>query len=138
MPENNRINHAFHNEAVCNYLDKRPEFADWVITTAFYSALHFTQYKLFPIKLIHETGKYTFVNLESYYQYNRSFKRQYSFSKHKLLAELIKEHLPQIAPDYIYLKDISWTARYVNYKYSSDISNKAKECLKKIKEYCTL
>jgi hypothetical protein len=43
-----RLTHALHNETVCNYLFADARFSDWVITAAFYSALHFVHHELFP------------------------------------------------------------------------------------------
>ncbi|MEJ7683795.1 MAG: hypothetical protein WKG06_39235 [Segetibacter sp.] len=45
-----RLDHAIHNENVCSYLELKKEYADWIITTAFYSALQFVSYKIFPLK----------------------------------------------------------------------------------------
>lgn len=41
--------HAAHNEKACDYLLKSRLFNDWVITTAFYSALHYVQDEIFPL-----------------------------------------------------------------------------------------
>ena len=51
MSKNDSLNHAIHNKEACEYLSKEPKFSDWVITTAFYSALHFIDYKIFPLDL---------------------------------------------------------------------------------------
>ncbi len=42
------IDHAKHNEAVCDHLESQTEFTDWIITTAFYTALHYLEFRLFP------------------------------------------------------------------------------------------
>ena len=45
------LEHALHNEETCNYFNKKPDFLDGVITTAFYSDLHFVRDKLLPIEV---------------------------------------------------------------------------------------
>lgn len=35
------LEQAKHNENVCNYLGRSKDHSDWVITTAFYSAIIF-------------------------------------------------------------------------------------------------
>lgn len=127
------LEYAKHNEKACNYLDKKPEFADWVITTAFYSALHYVQYKIFPITISKEGKRIKFKDFDDYFRKNNPHR----FSKHTLLSNLVENHHTEIANDYNKLKDISWSARYNNYKYPREISNDAKKKLKKIKDYCT-
>ncbi len=58
MINEDNLEYAQHNEKACKYLDKKPEFTDWVITTAFYSALHFVRYKIFPIIMAFFSGFY--------------------------------------------------------------------------------
>lgn len=43
-----RFQHGEHNEEVCDLLALNQKFSDWTITTAFYAALHFVSYKIFP------------------------------------------------------------------------------------------
>ncbi|MBX7216157.1 MAG: hypothetical protein K1X90_04245 [Candidatus Kapabacteria bacterium] len=40
--------HALHNEQVCDYLAMHGGFSDWVVTTTFYSAIHWIEDYLFP------------------------------------------------------------------------------------------
>lgn len=132
MTDNRRLEHALHNEKVCKYLDKKQEHTDWVITTAFYSAIHFVQHKLFPLKLKINNKDWTFTDFDMYY----SLETKRVTSKHKALTDLVEENLLNIAVYYAWLKDASWTARYSDYNHSREISNKAKEYLGKIKECC--
>ena len=53
--------HAIHNEEVCDFLLTSKKFNDWVVTTAFYSSLHFVQFELFP--LTDDGQKYTDFNI---------------------------------------------------------------------------
>lgn len=45
------LDHAKHNERVCNYLGKNADFGDWVITTSFYAAMHYVRHLIVPIKI---------------------------------------------------------------------------------------
>ena len=69
--------HAIHNELACIYLDKCTDFPDWVITTSFYSSLHFLQHKLFPIKvglgkIRGKTQSVVFDDFESYHLFKNN------------------------------------------------------------------
>lgn len=133
MKNEDNLDYAQHNEKVCKYLDKEPEFTDWVITTAFYSALHYIRYKVFPISITTRKGKKLKVDdFESYFRINNPL----NLSKHSLLSTLVEERHSEIADDYNKLRDISWSARYSNYKYPRQVSNDAKKRLEKIKQYC--
>lgn len=132
MKNEDNLDYAFHNEKVCKYLDKKPEFADWVITSAFYSALHFVRYKIFPITIIKGSRSVNVPDFDTYHRTNNTL----GVSKHTLLSSLVEDHHPVIANDYNKLKDISWSARYNNYKYSREISNDSKKRLENIKTYC--
>ncbi|MEX0810842.1 MAG: hypothetical protein WD048_01415 [Chitinophagales bacterium] len=120
--------HAIHNEAACDFLLSSKKFNDWVVTTAFYAALHFVQNELFPIK---ENGK-TYKELNLYFAkvMKRKNKR---LSKHIATIQLIKTHLPACSPYYRWLYDACMNARYSNYKVSFAKANKAREFLSEIK-----
>lgn len=128
-----RLNHGLHNETVCDYLELKNEFADWIITTAFYSALQFVSYYVFPIEITDKNGKKrVFGNIDSYYRVNNHNR----ISKHNLLSDLVYHWNPKIADEYKWLLDMSMTARYQNYQQDKLISNKARSLLKKIKKEC--
>lgn len=132
MPIKKSLDHALHNEKVCKHLNRTPHFLDWVITTAFYSALHFVNHKLFPFELVDDGKKITIKNFNEYCKYKKDSTR-----KHNKLAELVAERLEDIADAYCQLRDTSWTARYQDYTYNRDIANIAVKRLKEIKDYCT-
>ena len=102
------LDHARHNEKVLKYLDKEPTNSDWVITVAFYSALHYVRYKIFPLTVKKANGDnhihITFDNYCSYHRYD-------NLGKHEMLLGLVAEHCPEIAYEYNQLKDMCWTAR---------------------------
>jgi hypothetical protein len=127
------LEHARHNEKVFKTLDRDPDSLDWVITIAFYSALHYVRYKVFPLTVKKENGDphihKSFDDYSSYHRYD-------GIGKHEMLLELVATHCPEILFEYNQLKDVCWTARYVDYKFDRDVSNLAKKHQKAIKEYC--
>lgn len=131
--DNEKLHHALHNEAVCDYLELKPEFSDWVITTAFYTALQFVSYKIFPFEMPAIGGKKTKIeSLDEFY----SYKTDRKLSKHDLLADLVDKHCHSIAPDYDWLLSMSMTARYANYNHPREVALKSVSLVKKIKKYC--
>jgi hypothetical protein len=131
---NEKLIHALHNEAVCDYLEIKMEFADWTITTAFYSSLQFVSYKIFPFEVPAMSGKK--IKIESIDDYFR-YKGDRKLSKHNLLADLVSKHCSKISPDYDWLLSMSMNARYLNYQYDVEVANKARTLMKRIKKFCT-
>jgi hypothetical protein len=130
---NDKLNHAIHNEAVCDYLELKVEFSDWTITTAFYASLQFVSYKIFPFEVPSIEGKKTKIeNIDDYYRYKSDRK----LSKHDLLADLVEKHCNQISPDYDWLLSMSMNARYLSYQHDKQIADKARGLMKKIKKFC--
>lgn len=131
---NDRLKHALHNEAVCDYLELKVDFADWAITTAFYASLQFVSYKIFPFEVQAIEGKKTRIeSIDDFYRYKGDRK----LSKHDLLADLVEQKCNPISPDYDWLLSMSMTARYMNYQYDKPIADKARYLMRKIKKYCT-
>lgn len=131
MSKSNSLKHAHHNKKVCESLSETPEYTDWIITTAFYSALHFVDYKIFPLKLKKAGRTYSFTNFDNYYMFLEK-----NIGKHKARLELVEAKLPKIATHYNKLMDLCHKARYVDYKFDYNIAKDAKERLKKIEEFC--
>lgn len=121
-------NHAIHNEKACDFLLSSGEFNDWVITTAFYSALHYVCNELFPL----EHQNITFENFERYYRenFNNTGKTQ---SKHSVIISLVSAALPSCNMFYRSLYDQCMTARYSNYVVSDKLALKAKRDLDNLK-----
>lgn len=132
-----RYEHGSHNEETCTYLNLRPEFKDWVVTTAFYSALHFVASKIFPFKVPAIEGKTTEIfTIDQYYNYSGAKKK--NISKHELLLELIEKNFTDNTVNYYdWLLSMATTARYSNYQQPPEIANKAVTYLGHIKKSCT-
>lgn len=127
--------HAQHNENVCNDLHSCGKgYNDWVVTTAFYSALHYVRHKIFPLDITVGTKKVKVASLDQYYviKKNQGFKG----SKHSLLKTLAHQHIGKAGSNYNKLLDWSQNARYTNYKVSGDRAKSALYNLKVVKSAC--
>lgn len=119
--------HAQRNEKLCLSLNKEGEFYDWSITTAFYSALHYVQFEIFPLN----DGRRSFGSLDAYYNSIQGRKN----SKHNVTIELVYEHLPEAGSKYKWLHDTCINARYHNYNIPKGVSDISISYLNKIKEH---
>lgn len=119
--------HASHNEQVCDFLHTKGTFNDWVITTAFYSAIHYIEHQLFPMKI----GTDTFPNFSNYYN-----KKGGTISKHKIRRELVAQHLTACSGAYNWLQDNCFNARYNDYQVHKNYAVLAKEKLQVVKATC--
>jgi hypothetical protein len=118
--------HALHNEEVCNFLHASKSYPDWTVTTAFYSALHFVNYEMFPL---HSLGD-DFQNFEEYFTARCLNKR---VNKHEATALLVGKNLKSCFSRYSWLKDMCMTARYSDYKIDPTSAELAVENLAFIK-----
>lgn len=127
-----RKQHAIHNEDACDFLLSSNKFNDWVVTTAFYSALHFVQYELFPLTY---NGK-SYADLNVFYEkvLKRKNKR---LTKHIATIQLVNSKLPKCSPYYRWLHDACMTARYTNYIVSPRKAKYAREYLRILRSYLT-
>lgn len=132
--QQDRKKQALHNEEACNHLESSGKFNDWVVTTAFYSAMHFVQYKIFPIKIKGEKKERTFNCFDDYYSAQK-FELK-GVSKHKATVNLVNENLPSISSKYRRLKDLCWSARYNSYKVDPLNVTLSKVILMEIKKEC--
>lgn len=121
------LNHAKHNESVCNYLGKKEDFSDWVITVAFYSALHYVRHLMFPLE---ESGK-RYEEFEPYFCANKSF----GIGRHGFQQRYVIGHYPDISFEYGRLLEMSSQSRYSNCKYTREQAVLAKEYLAAIKKF---
>ena len=136
MAKKNSIDHAKHNRKVCNFLNQREQYSDWVITVAFYSAMKYIEHKIFPMDIL-VAGKASKVqDFDQFYTSEYTLKGK-DINKHSALVSLVDEQLPNIAPSYRWLKSTAYTARYHNYEYDRATAQRAKVYLEKVVNECT-
>jgi hypothetical protein len=123
------LNHARHNKEACEHLNAVPgKFPDWVVTTAFYCAMHYAHAVIFPYT---EVGV-TYRNLEEYFNKHK----RTGDTKHSVTLDLIRKLHSSIADKYKQLKDTAHTARYHDYELPQPVVSKMRKNLKVIEEYC--
>ena len=126
------LKHARHNDKACDYLHENGEFTDWVVTTAFYAAIYYVHHELFPGQFeINGTTRH----LSSFDDYIKNLKGEKK--PHTVRIDLVADLLPEIYSEYKTLHDTCWTARYKNYKISSEEVNACRECLNDIRDLCS-
>jgi hypothetical protein len=121
--------HAQHNKELCLHLLDKGTHNDWVITTAFYSAIHFIDHKLFPLTY---TDGIRYTNIDDLHI---TVKRIYH-SKHSLREHLVNLYLPLQATNYSVLKTSCWVARYDNYIVTTNRAKICKNRLETIENAC--
>lgn len=121
--------HAIHNEKVCEILNNNGSCPDWVITTAFYSGLHYVQHEIFP----YNDGRRDYPNFDNYYNGSNFIGKRPS--RHQATIDLVFEILPDCSDSYKFLFDNSQTARYHNYQIPRAISDRSRQHLEKIKSF---
>ncbi|MEO8760151.1 MAG: hypothetical protein ABI388_03485 [Bacteroidia bacterium] len=121
--------HGKHNKSVCDKLHLQDEFKcnDWVITTAFYSAIHYLDHALFPYK--HSDGS-------MFNDINDAHKVIRKQSKHQTREYLVNQKINHHAVDYNFLMSECWNARYSNYDVNPAIANLAVKKLESIIKFC--
>ena len=123
-----RLDHAIHNEDLCRKLYLKSCSFDWVITIAFYSALHYSQYEVFPFQV----GNRIYHNFDDYYNVFKSNKD----NKHQARQRLVYSHISASAgAAYRWLKDNCWSARYYSYLVDESDARIALEKLDIIKSH---
>jgi hypothetical protein len=121
--------HGTHNKKVCEKLHAETGCDDWVVTTAFYSALHFIQAKIFPFT----HNGVEIKSLEGAHK-NDDLKRA---NKHATMLNLVSMRLPSQNASYRFLHDKCHNARYVNYRVDRVTADNAKFYLDGIINDCT-
>lgn len=125
--------HAQHNKAVSDHLLAQTSFNDWVVTTAFYAALHYVQGKIFP----YTEGSQTFQDIDSYVSHLNRASSGRTHTKHSAVKALVGKQLPHIRNEYRKLFDTCMTARYFMYKVQKSAALDAQAVLLLIEQACT-
>ena len=123
-----RLEHARHNYEVCQHLNGSG-FNDWVVTTAFYSALHFIRFAVFPF------SKQVAGEERVYHKFS-DYTEDAQGTKHAQHADLASKHVPDAYDAYQRLMSFCMTARYHDYQTSDPIKNRALEDLEIVKAAC--
>ncbi len=120
--------HGQHNHVVCSKLQVTTDIScnDWIVTTAFYSAIHFLDHIIFPMEY----------NGNKFDNINEAHKVLRKHSKHQTREFLVNEKLRSQAANYSFLMSQCWDARYNNYDVNAAISNLAVKKLNDIRKEC--
>ena len=120
--------HGRHNQVVCGKLHLTTDIPcnDWVITTAFYSAIHFIDHFMFPVE-------YAGTKLNNINEAHRIIKKD---NKHSTREFLVNTYLKSQSANYSFLMSECWNARYANYDINEAIANLAVKKLQAIMKEC--
>lgn len=119
--------HGERNKMLSGELFSGKKYYDWVITTAFYSAIHFVEDKILPCEVSTKLCK-NISEVKSAYKMN---------GRHSSRERLVFEKLPLgIAAKYKWLDDKSRYSRYTTFKVTNTEADKAQQYLKEIYEAC--
>lgn len=121
--------HALHNEELCELLISTGKYNDWVVTTAFYSAVNYVKHQMFPL----EHDKITYDEFSDYYSF---ISQKNNTSPHKALINLVRNDLHYCKNAYKWLHDQCHNARYNNYVVSDPIAAEARKKLEVVKSSC--
>lgn len=122
------LDHARHNRKACDTLHAAKDFSDWVVTTAFYSAMHYFHAVIFPFT---ELG-IVYKSIDEYFNKHKKV----GDTKHSVTIDLVQKKHISIADKYKQLKDVAQTARYHDYEILKPVVDKMRKNLKSIEEYC--
>jgi len=119
--------HSQHNYEACEFILNHGNFHDWVVTTAFYSALHHVQEEIFPFT---DRDGNSYNTFEQYF--SKALRDGKQVSKHKLTIKLVEQRIPGAGNLYRSLHDMCRTCRYRNYMVTEKKAKVAKSYLDKI------
>lgn len=128
----NSIDHANHNCETHALLLSNPGHEDWVITVAFYAALHFLRHKIFPLEVVIGETTYNCGTFDEYYGILKKPKP----GKHGAMRNLVELKSPiEVSTAYNQLMDLCFTSRYNSYIVSPPSIILGSECLDTIRLY---
>lgn len=118
---------AKRNHELSSKLLEENVYYDWSVTTAFYSAVHYVEDVIFPIK----------INGEVCNEIGSARRKCNMEGRHATREKLVYKVMgSKVGATYQWLDDMSRTARYKTYKTNKNVAVKAKEFLKRIEEEC--
>jgi len=126
---NNKRLHGLHNNELCDLLISmgNDDFNDWIVTTAFYSALHFVHHYIFPLNLQDKTYR----SFDVYYLVEQ---QERDLSKHTVTRNLVGTYISELSVKYNWLFKECYNARYRNYIVHKSIAKSAKQYLDEIRK----
>lgn len=129
-----KLLHALHNEAASKFLTSKPEYMDWIVTTAFYSALHYIEFHVFPFKHTEGGKEHEFKSIADYKRFKNSHR-----TKHELRFDLVMWKCREIEAPYKWLQETCFNARYYDYSFPSPkiVLALTEANLKAIKKHCS-
>jgi hypothetical protein len=129
--QDQHLDQAIHNESACDFLNTNSKFYDWIVTSAFYSALHYVSSVIFPIS--HRSGN-TNSKADTIGQYCTLLGTR--DNKHKVMTDLVYANCRGIGTSYKALLDMSYSSRYESGCQGSSYSVSARRYLSQIKSHC--
>lgn len=102
------------------------KFLEWANTTAFYSALHYVSYKVFP-KVYNGVMCGNINDICNVLRIS---------NKHEAMVNVVNIQLPKLSMEYKFLLDSSMTARYYDYNTHKEQAKICQKFLQKIKAEC--
>lgn len=127
MAKGAKLIHAERNKSLSEDLKNGKKYYDWVVTTSFYSSIHFLENFLLPVKI----GACECNNIQQ-------VKNAYNLKgRHIARLRLIQINAPlEIAVAYKWLDDRSRYSRYTTYKVTAAEADKAIQYITAIQKYC--
>jgi hypothetical protein len=126
-----RKDHGDHNLKLANKLISDGGYSDWVVTTSFYSAVHFVEHALFPLIV----GNIEYPSFNEFWQLTESRKTT-PLNLHTTKKNLARKYIPSVAGLYRELLDDCHSARYNNYIVSPGDAVEAKKKAEAIRKKC--
>lgn len=123
----NRKEHGERNKSLSEKLFSEKTYYDWVVTTAFYSAIHILEDKILPITI-------NTINCSCIANVKKAYKLR---GRHESREKLVTLNCDQkIAINYKWLDDRSRYSRYTSHKTTSAEASKAIQFLNEIHKNC--
>ncbi len=118
--------HGGHNKSLCDNLYTAQTHNDWVITTAFYSCIHYIDHLLFPLS--HHGSLFNSIEQANNYLGTPS--------RHVARKRLVQLYLADQLDNYNYLDKSCRNARYIDYQVNAAKSEIAKTKAELLIQYC--
>ncbi|MCF8298014.1 MAG: hypothetical protein K9J13_10755 [Saprospiraceae bacterium] len=122
----NKKTHGERNRKFSDEILAGKKYYDWVITTAFYAAIHFVEDSILPCDINSKYCK-NISEVKNAYQMN---------GRHAARERLVYDKFPIIAHKYKWLDDRSRYSRYTTYKVTIAEAEKSKQYLSTIYNEC--